>query len=80
MPQSVRAQDQAPVPQEIRAHKFVLVDESGVNRGSFGFGKWGADIQFLDKKNHTWTFQFNDARNPGLLPDATCQTCSRKSP
>lgn len=77
----VHAQDQPSVPQEIRAHKFVLVDESGVDRGVFGFGNRGADIEFMDRKNHTWTVQGINTvlfDNPHLLPDATCQVCALK--
>ena len=64
------------IPQEIRAHRFVLVDESGVNRGVLGFGKDGsAGIEVMDKKNHVWGLQYNDFQHRGMLPDATCQSC-----
>jgi len=39
------------VPQEIRAHKFVLVDEGGVARGAFGIEANGApQIEVSDGK------------------------------
>ena len=81
LPTPVRAQEQASVPQEIRAHKFVLVDDAGVDRGVFGFNWKGApDIEMMDAKGHIWVprYQGNDPWHRGMLPDATCQTCARK--
>src|SRR5215469_9665788 len=37
LPMSVHAQTPPPAPAEIRAQKFVLVDENGTPRGVFGF-------------------------------------------
>ena len=57
-PTPVRAQEQVPIPQEIRAHKFVLVDDSGVDRGVFGFaltkkGDSYPTIELMDTKGGT---------------------------
>ena len=66
--------------QETRAHKFVLVDEAGVNRGVFGFNKNGVPrIVLMDSDGRTWEARLNAyAYREGMLPDATCQTCPRK--
>jgi hypothetical protein len=80
VPAPVWAQEQASVPQEIRAHKFVLVDEAGVSRGVFGFDKYQRpNIELMDTKGQTWGFKANPPfRHGDMLPDATCQSCSRK--
>jgi hypothetical protein len=42
-----------PIAKEIRAEKFVVVDENGKPRGAFGFGKDGnewPDIEAADAK------------------------------
>jgi hypothetical protein len=79
MPIPVRAQEQASVPHEIRAHKFVLVDDAGVDRGVFGFNSKAApDIEMMDPKGHTWTYQGMSGWHKGMLPDATCSTCLHK--
>jgi hypothetical protein len=90
VPASVWAQEQASVPQEIRAHKFVLVDDAGVSRGvfgfaparpRFGFGAKGAmhpAIEMMDTKGEVWSFTTNEFGHYGLLPDATCPSCTRK--
>src|ERR1700722_1868647 len=79
-PAPVHAQDQ-PVPQEIRAHKFVLVDEAGVNRGVFGFGELRGSpyptIAMMDAEGRTWTMR-GAWWNAKLLPDATCTACPHK--
>ncbi len=83
VPTVVQAQQQAAMPQEIRAHKFVLVDDSGVDRGVFGFAafkKWGLNptIELMEPKGHIWSFRPAGYSLQGmLLPDATCQTCVR---
>jgi hypothetical protein len=82
MPAPVLAQEQTPVPREIRAHQFVLVDDTGVDRGIFGFAVSGkgaadADLELMNPSGYTWSFA-TSPRHPGMLPDATCQTCSRK--
>lgn len=41
VPMPVRAQAPVQAPAEIRAQKFVLVDENGTPRGVFGFGSGG---------------------------------------
>jgi hypothetical protein len=46
VPQAVRAQVPAQSSPEIRAEKFVLVDENGTARGAFGFRSDGSpDLQ-----------------------------------
>jgi hypothetical protein len=81
MPTPVRAQEQASVPQEIRAHKFVLVDEAGVNRGVFGFNKEDSPrIQLMEANGRVWGLTLNGyAYRDPMLPDATCTTCPRKA-
>jgi hypothetical protein len=51
---------QAPVSQqEIRAHKFVLVDENGVARGVFGIEAIGAPaIEIIDSKGEVFATEF----------------------
>jgi hypothetical protein len=80
LPTPVRAQEQASVPQEIRAHKFVLVDDTGVNRGVFGFIRDGSPrIQLMDANGRTWGLNRNGyADRDPMLPDATCTSCPRK--
>jgi hypothetical protein len=80
MPVPVRAQEQTTVPPEIRAHRFVLVDEAGVNRGVFGFTKRDSPrIQFMEANGRTWGVRLNGyADRDPMLPDATCTTCPRK--
>jgi hypothetical protein len=66
------------IPQELRAHKFVLVDDQGVSRGVFGFpirnnpGGYPA-IELLNTKGNTSSFTayHKPTRHVGLLPDAT---------
>jgi hypothetical protein len=78
LPTPVRAQEQASVPQEIRAHKFVLVDDASVDRGVIGFDKRGDPvIETMDVKGHTWESNWTSSPHV-FLPDATCQTCPRK--
>jgi hypothetical protein len=51
---------QAPAsPQDIRAQKFVLVDENGVARGVFGFEASGAPaIEIIDSKGEVFATEF----------------------
>ena len=46
----------APLPKEIRAEKFVIVDENGSPRGAFGVrDKDGWPIlEVIDKKGNAW--------------------------
>jgi hypothetical protein len=82
VPTAVLAQDQKSVPDEIRAHKFVLVDEAGVNRGVFGFylnktaGSFPG-IEYMDTNGNTHAVRISTARI-GMLPDATCKTCTQR--
>ena len=80
MPVPVRAQEQATVPQEIRAHKFVLVDDAGVDRGVFGFNKEDSPrIQLLEANGRLWGVRREGyANRDPMLPDATCTSCGRK--
>jgi hypothetical protein len=51
VPQAVRAQAPAQSSPEIRAQKFVLVDENGMARGVFGFRSDGTpDLQVAPAK------------------------------
>ena len=79
VPAPVFAQEQAPVHQEIRAHKFVLVDDAGVSRGVFGFDKYQRpSIEMMDVNGRTWKYRALPFRHGDMLPDATCQTCPVK--
>jgi hypothetical protein len=80
VPAPVWAQEQVSVRQEIRAHKFVLVDEAGVSRGVLGFDKYQRpSIEMMDVKGNTWGFRGILNRHGDMLPDATCQSCARKT-
>jgi hypothetical protein len=63
---------QAPAsPQEIRARKFVLVDESGVPRAVFGIEDNGTPmIEADDSKSHVFAASFRSWKGPiyGFLP------------
>jgi hypothetical protein len=63
VPARVYAQGLA-VPQEIRAHKFVLVDETGVPRGAFGIEINGVpEIEVSTPKDQgyrMWGYQATD--------------------
>lgn len=57
-PASVYAQAPAS-PQEIRAQKFVLIDENGVARGVFGIEAKGAPaIEIIDSKGEVFATEF----------------------
>jgi hypothetical protein len=76
VPTPVRAQNDAPVPPEIRAHKFVLVDPAGVDRGVFAFNNHGDPrIELMDADGRTWGVRFGRIYRNGMLPDATCASC-----
>jgi hypothetical protein len=82
IPTPVLAQGQTPVPQEIRAHKFVLVEDAGVNRGVFGFyqnvraGSFPG-IEYMDVRGNTHAVRISTA-HIGMLPDSSCKTCQKK--
>ena len=63
VPPRVLAQAPA-VPQEIRAHKFVLVDEAGVPRGAFGIettGVPGIEISTANRQGYRiWGYRAGD--------------------
>ena len=70
------AQGSAPVPPEIRAHKVVLVDEAGVDRGVLGFGKKGDpafEMMDLKGRRRTWVVDgmYGQGHDAALLPDTT---------
>jgi hypothetical protein len=63
-PSTARAQTVTPAPQEVRARKFVLVDESGAPRGAFGIETDGtAQIEVTDAKGRLWVYRTDPARN-----------------
>ena len=67
----VFAQSQAPVVQEIRARRFVLVDETGAERGVLGFaGNGNPNLEVMDQKGRIWGFQPNPFRHDKVLSSA----------
>jgi hypothetical protein len=65
-----RPQGQTSIPQEIQAHKFLLVDEGGIVRGAFGFDKHGRpNIELMDVKGYKWPIGSSMRNSPELLPD-----------
>ena len=53
---SVHAQASTPAPKEIRAEKFVIVDESGAPRGALGIAprrNW-PELELIDQKGHVY--------------------------
>jgi len=59
-PPPVYAQPQIPVPREIRAESFVIVDTHGVPRGAFAVNErngWPM-IEITDRKRHAWAARF----------------------
>ena len=71
----VRAQAPSPLPKEIRAEKFVIVDDNGSPRGAFGIrDKDGWPIlEVIDKKRNVWAARmagegfFGNAK-PSVVP------------
>ena len=55
---------QAPAfQQEVRARKFVLVDENGATRGAFGFETDGTvQIEVTDQKGQLWLYRNYSAK------------------
>ncbi len=52
----VYAQAPTSAPSEIRAERFVIVDDNGLPRGAFGFSTkddWPI-LEITDKKGHAW--------------------------
>jgi hypothetical protein len=50
-----------PSPPEIRAQKFILIDENGVARGVFGIEKNGApEVEIIDSKGRVFATVFTD--------------------
>ena len=58
-PTSVFAQAQAPIPKEIKAQKFVIVNEDGKPLGVFGFDRNGTPmVKLTDENGRTiWSTQ-----------------------
>ena len=84
LPTPVRAQEQVSVPQEIRAHKFVLVNDAGIDLGVFGIKVYKGDeyagLEMMDTKGYLagprmWPLS---NRYPTFLPDSTCPACPPK--
>jgi hypothetical protein len=60
-PAPVLAQASTPATKEIRAERFVIVDERGVPRGAFGMdskGEW-PEIEIRDEKGHIERVRWN---------------------
>jgi hypothetical protein len=77
---AVLAREQASTVQEVRAHKFVLVDDAGIARGIFGFeGKktrnaiaaGSPNVEMMDATGHRYGFATNQWNTGDLLPEAT---------
>jgi hypothetical protein len=66
----VYAQELTPATKEIRAEKFVLVDDNGLPRGAFGIGTkdgWPT-LEVIDKKGHLWRARLDDPSFGGGKP------------
>jgi hypothetical protein len=66
----VYAQEPTPATKEIRAEKFVLVDDNGFPRGAFGIGTkdgWPT-LEVIDKKGHLWRARLDDPSFGGGKP------------
>jgi hypothetical protein len=62
----VYAQSQTPIPKEIRAESFVIVDENGAPRGVFGIDKKdGPIVEITDSKGHAYRARFS---SDGVAP------------
>jgi hypothetical protein len=75
---SVLARDQASTLQEIRAQKFVLVDDAGIARGIFGFesrktrnaiSAGNPNIEMMDATGRRYGFATNQWNIGDLLPE-----------
>jgi len=72
-PIMAHAQAQPPIPKEIRAESFVIVDENGLPRGAFGIDKKGFPmVEATDAKGHVywirWGESFFGKGKPSLAP------------
>jgi hypothetical protein len=59
----IYAQVPTPTTREIRAEKFVLVDDNGLPRGAFGIGTkdgWPT-LEVTDKKGYLWRARLDDS-------------------
>jgi hypothetical protein len=75
-PPSAYAQAQAPIPREIRAESFVIVDENGSPRGAFGIDRrdGSPNIEILtDTKGHLawvrWGGPFLGKGKSSMIPE-----------
>lgn len=68
-PISVFAQSQAPIPKEIKAQRFVIVNEEGQALGVFGFDRNGTPmVNLTDQNGRTvWSTQPSLLRQPEPL-------------
>jgi hypothetical protein len=68
-PTPVFAQAQAPIPKEIKAQKFVIVNEEGQALGVFGFDRNGTPmVNLTDENGRTfWSTQPSILRQPEPL-------------
>jgi hypothetical protein len=66
----VFAQASTPATKEIRAEKFVIVDENGLPRGAFGIDKkhgWPT-VEITDAKGHPYGARFLRNDKPTVVP------------
>jgi hypothetical protein len=67
-PAPVHAQAASTLPAEIRAHKFVLVDENGVARGVFGLETNGTPtVEITDAKGRVYAARWWSAQSGELF-------------
>ena len=69
-PTAVFAQTQAPVPKEIKAQNFVIVNEDGKTLGVFGFDRNGTPmVRLTDENGRTiWSTQPTLLKGLPLVP------------
>ena len=70
VPARVLAQAQTPIPREIRAESFVIVDENGKPRGAFGIGSNSElpSIEITDTKGYPYIVRFWGPPTKGFWP------------
>jgi hypothetical protein len=73
VPKSVHAQGSASIPAEIRAERFVIVDEKGTPRGAFGIDEKGYPlVEATDAKGQLffirWGFPLFGKGRPKVIP------------
>jgi hypothetical protein len=76
VPTSLHAQTPAPTAVEIRAQKFVLVDENGAARGAFRIETDGTvQIEVTDQKGKLWLYRNTPSKSWTSLLSQIGQTC-----